>query len=94
MVAFENTTPETNKQINTRLTELANQGPTLETTETSAQIARFQTDTSTQTMESTSIRVRTPTKIEPLVTTTIETTGRHGKTTLTEHATTVVLRDI
>ena len=34
-VAFENTTPETNKQINTRLTELANQGPTLETTVTS-----------------------------------------------------------
>ena len=35
MVAFENTTPETNKQINTRLVELANQGPTLETTVTS-----------------------------------------------------------
>ena len=34
-VAFENTTPETNKQINTRLVELANQGPTLETTATS-----------------------------------------------------------
>ena len=35
MVAFKNTTPETNKQINTRLVELANQGPTLETTVTS-----------------------------------------------------------
>ena len=34
-VAFENTTSETNKQINTRLVELANQGPTLETTVTS-----------------------------------------------------------
>ena len=34
-VAFENTIPETNKQINTRLAELANQGPTLETTVTS-----------------------------------------------------------
>ena len=35
MVAFENTTHETNKQIKTRLVELANQGPTLETTVTS-----------------------------------------------------------
>ena len=35
MVAFENTTPETNKQINTRLVDLANQGTTLETTATS-----------------------------------------------------------
>ena len=34
-VAFENATPETNKQINTRLVELANQGPTVETTVTS-----------------------------------------------------------
>ena len=34
-VAFENTTTQTNKQTNTRLAELANQGPTLETTVTS-----------------------------------------------------------
>ena len=34
-VAFENTTSQTNKQINTRLVELANQGPTLETEVTS-----------------------------------------------------------
>ena len=34
-VAFENTTPETDKQINTRLVEIANQGPSLETTMTS-----------------------------------------------------------
>ena len=34
-VAFENTIPETNKQINARLVEIANQGPTLETMVTS-----------------------------------------------------------
>ena len=34
-VAFENTIPETDKQINARLVEIANQGPSLETTVTS-----------------------------------------------------------
>ena len=34
-VAFENTIPKTNKQINTRLIEIANQGPSLETMATS-----------------------------------------------------------
>ena len=34
-VAFENTIPETYKQINARLVEIANQGPSLETTVTS-----------------------------------------------------------
>ena len=34
-VAFENTIPETDKQINARLVEIANQGQTLETTATS-----------------------------------------------------------
>ena len=34
-VAFENTTPETDKQINARLVEIANQGPSLETMATS-----------------------------------------------------------
>ena len=34
-VAFENTTPETDKQINARLVEIANQGPSLETMVTS-----------------------------------------------------------
>ena len=34
-VAFENTTPKTDKQINARLVEIANQGPSLETTVTS-----------------------------------------------------------
>ena len=29
-IAFENTTPETDKQINARLIEIANQGPSLE----------------------------------------------------------------
>ena len=33
-VAFENTIPETDKQINARLVEIANQGPSLETTVT------------------------------------------------------------
>ena len=35
VVAFENTLPETDKQINARLIEVANQGLTLETTVTS-----------------------------------------------------------
>ena len=34
-IAFENTIPETDKQINARLIEIANQGPTLETSMTS-----------------------------------------------------------
>ena len=34
-IAFENTIPETDKQINARLIEIANQGPTLETMATS-----------------------------------------------------------
>ena len=34
-VAFENTIPKTDKQINARLVEIANQGPSLETTATS-----------------------------------------------------------
>ena len=34
-VAFENNIPEVDKQINSRLTEIANQGPPLETTATS-----------------------------------------------------------
>ena len=34
-IAFENTIPETNKQINARLVEIANQGPSLETMVTS-----------------------------------------------------------
>ena len=36
-IAFENTIPEADKQINTRLMEIANQGPSLETTVTSCQ---------------------------------------------------------
>ena len=34
-IAFENTIPKTDKQINARLIEIANQGPTLETMVTS-----------------------------------------------------------
>ena len=34
-ITFENTIPETDKQINARLVEIANQGPSLETTATS-----------------------------------------------------------
>ena len=44
-------------------------------------------------MESTSIRVRTPIKIDPTLTTTTKTISIHGKTTLTEPATIVVQRD-
>ena len=36
-VAFENTTPKTDKQINARLIDIANQGPTLETMATNHQ---------------------------------------------------------
>ena len=36
-VAFENTTPKTDKQISARLIEIANQGPSLETTTTNHQ---------------------------------------------------------
>ena len=93
-VAFENTIPETDKQINARLVEIANQGPTLETSVTSHPdhliLDRHQYTNS----KNTSTRVCTPIKTDPPITTTTETTGRHGKTTLTEHATTVVLRDI
>ena len=38
--------------------------------------------------------IQTPIKIGPTITTTTETTGKHGKTTPTEHATTVAIRDI
>ena len=86
-VTFENTIPETDKQINARLIEIANQRPTLE-------ITTFQTDTSIQTMENPSTRVCMQIKTDPTITTTTETTARHRKTTPTEHATTVVLRDI
>ena len=37
-ITFENTIPETDKQINARLVEIANQGPSLETTVTSHHI--------------------------------------------------------
>ena len=85
-VAFENTIPEADKQINTRLVEIANQGPSLETTVTSHPDCHIP--------GSTSIRVCTPIKIDPTLTTTTDTIGIHGKTTLTEPATIVVPRDI
>ena len=44
-------------------------------------------------MENINIRVCTQTKTDPTLTTTIETTSIHGKTTLTEPATIVVQRD-
>ena len=93
-VDFENTIPEADKQINTRLMEIANQGPSLETTANSHQTATFQTDASIRPMESTSIRVHAPIKIDPTLTTTTETIGIHGKITLTEPAMIVVPRDI
>ena len=93
-VAFENTIPETDKQIKARLIEIANQGPTLKTTVTSLPDRHIPDRRHIQTTENTSTRVCTPIKTDPTIATTTETTGRHGKTTLTEHATTVVLRDI
>ena len=93
-VAFENTIPETDKQINARLVEIANQGPTLETTVTSHLDCPIPDRRQYTTTENTSTRVCTSIKTGPTITTTTETTGRHGKTTPTEHATTVALRDI
>ena len=94
-VAFENTIPEADKQINTRLVEIANQGPSLETTVTSHQDHHIPdrhqyTNHGEHQYQSTC----TPIKIDPTLTTTTETIGIHGKTTLTEPATIVVPRDI
>ena len=44
-------------------------------------------------MENINIRVCTPIKIDPTLTTTTKTISTHGKTTLTEPATIVVPRD-
>ena len=54
----------------------------------------FKTDTSSQTTENTSIRVRTHIKIDPALTITIETTNIHGKITLIEPVIIAVRRDI
>ena len=93
-VAFENTIPETDKQINARLIKIANQGPSLETMGT-IHLDHHIPDRHQYTnhMESTSIRVCTTIKIDPTITIITKTTGRHGKTIPTEHATIVVQRD-
>ena len=93
-VAFENIIPEADKQINTRLMEIANQAHHWKPQRPVTQTATFQTDASIQTMESTNTRVRTPVKIDPTLSTITETIDIHGKTTLTEPATIVVPRDI
>ena len=75
---FENTIPETDKQINARLVEIANQGPTQETTAISClDCTLFQTDASIQTMENTSTRACTLIKTGPTITTTTKTTDKH-----------------
>ena len=89
-VTFENTISETDKQINTRLIEIANQGPTLETTVTSHLDHQIPDRCQYTNHGEHQYQIKT----DPTLTTTTETTGRHGKTTLTEHSTTVVLRDI
>ena len=93
-VAFENTIPETDKQINTRLMEIANQGPSLETTVTSCPDRHIPERCQYTNHGEHQYQVRTPIKIDPTLTTTTETIGKHGKTTLTEPATIVVPRDI
>ena len=92
-VAFENIIPKADKQINARLVEIANQDPPLETMTTSRLDCHIQTDVSSQTTESTSIRVCTPIKIDHTLITTTKTISIHGKTTPTEPATIVVPRD-
>ena len=81
-VAFDNNVPEAIKRINIRLAEIANQGPPLKTTVTNCLDHQFQTDANLQT----NIRVHTQIKIDPTLTTTIETTTVHGKATPTEPA--------
>ena len=88
-VAFENTIPETDKQINARLIEIANQGPTLETMVTSHLDCHIP-----DRGQYTNHRVHTTIKINPTITIITKTTFRHGKTILTEHATIVVQKVI
>ena len=93
-IASENTIPEADKQINTRLVKKQTRAHHWKPQQPVTQTTTFQTDASIQTTESTSIRVCTPIKIDPTLTTTTKTIGIHGKTTLTEPATIVVPRDI
>ena len=88
-ISFENNIPKADKQINAR----AHQGPPLEPMATSC-LDRHVPDRRQYTiMESTSIRVHTPIKIDPTLTTTTGTISIHGKTILTEPANIVVPRD-
>ena len=93
-VAFKNTVPETNKQIIARLMELANQGPTSETTVTSHPDRHFPDRCQYMNHREHQYQSTYNNQIDPTIITTTETTGRHGKTTPTEHATIVVQRDI
>ena len=92
-VAFKNNIPEADKQINARLAEIVTRAHHWKLLRPVAWIAMFQTDTSSQTTENTSIRVCTQTKIDPTLTITIETTTVLGKATPIEPTTIVVQRD-
>ena len=93
-VAFENTIPKTNKQINTRLVEIANQGPTLETTVTSHPDCHIPDGHQYTNHGEHQYQGMYTNQNRFYNSNYNQTTGRHRKTTLTEHATTVVLRDI
>ena len=94
IIAFENTTPETDKQINARLVEIANQGQSLETTATSGPDRHIPDRHQYTNHGEHQYQSITTIKIDPTITITTETTGRHGKTIPTEHATIAVQRDI
>ena len=95
-VAFKNTTPETNKEINARLIEIANQGPDtgnhgdqLPRSPHSRQMPLYElhgvASISEYVLQSKQI-LQQQLQLKP--------TDRHGKTTRTEHATIVAQRGI
>ena len=93
-VPFENIIPESDKQINARLIEIANQGPPLETMVTSRQDRHVPDRCQYTNQGEHQYQIRTPIKIDPTLTTTTETISIHGNAALTEPATVVVPRDI
>ena len=86
-VAFDNNVHDWEKQINTRLTEIANQGPAV-TTVTNRHDCPSLTDVSLHTTANINNRVCTQIKITHTLRITIDTTTVHRKVTLTEPATT------
>ena len=92
-VAFENNTPETDKQINARLTEIANQGPPLETTATSRLDCHIPDRCQFTNHGEHQYQSMYTNQNRSYTNTTTKTISIHGKTTLTEPATIVVPRD-